>query len=143
MKPDPVPTETAGHPDYSVAASISRTVVQLLSRYTGRGPTRVRTSLNTNFALVVLEDALTKGEQSLVAAGNHTAVRRQREAFQALVQDEAIATVEQATGRTVRACMSDVSTESGIAIELFLFEPVRETGEAVVAETNAPRDSDP
>jgi len=36
MQAQPRSTETAGHPQYVVAASISRKLVQLLSRYTGR-----------------------------------------------------------------------------------------------------------
>jgi len=92
---------------------------------------------------VVLEDTLTKGERSLVAAGEPAAVRRQRETFQTLLEGEAIAAVEEATGRTVRVCMSDVAPDDGVAIELFLFESVSETGDVVVAETDASgRDGD-
>src|SRR3954466_8715940 len=101
------------------------------------GPTRVRTTLNTSFALVVLEDTLTKGERSLVAAGEPAAVRRQRETFQTLLEGEALAAVEEATGRTVRVCMSDVAPDDGVAIELSLFESVSETGDVGVAETDA------
>jgi uncharacterized protein YbcI len=39
-----------------VAAEISRQMVRLLSRYTGRGPTHARTTLNTNVAVTVFQD---------------------------------------------------------------------------------------
>ena len=131
---DRPPTETSEAPNYSVAARISQAMVHLVSQYVGRGPTRARTSLNTNFALVVLEDSLTKAERNLVAAGELESVRGQRRTFQALMRDEAIRAVQDATGRHVRAFLSDFSAEAGISAQLFLFEPIEETGEIVVAE---------
>jgi uncharacterized protein YbcI len=90
----PPPTDMPGRPDYSVAASISTRIVQLLARYTGRGPTRARTTLNTNLATVLLEDALTKAEVHFVAAGEHDVVRRQRRTLHKLMREEAIGAVE-------------------------------------------------
>jgi uncharacterized protein YbcI len=128
--------EAGSQPLPSVAAAISRALVQLTSQYTGRGPTGARTTLNTNFALVVLEETLTRGEQSLVAAGEVDAVRRQREVFHTLMREQAVAAVEAASGRTVRACLHDISPDDGVAIEVFLFEPITETGEVFVAEAH-------
>jgi uncharacterized protein YbcI len=110
-------------PDPLASAQISRAIVQLLARYTGRGPTRAKTTLDANHALIVLEDALTTGERSLVEAGEGEHVRRQRETFERLMRDEAVAAVEAATGRRVRAVLSDVEPEVGVALQLFLFEP--------------------
>ena len=126
-------TEALGLPTYSVAARISTAIVRLVSQYTGRGPTSATTSLNTNFALVVLEETLTKGERSLVAAGEIDAVRRHRETFEALMRPEAIAAVEEITGREVRLALSDFGPHDGTAVELFLLEPLPETDAAVVA----------
>jgi uncharacterized protein YbcI len=119
---DPNPGETGAAPRHSVAARISRDMVRLVSQYVGRGPTKARTSLNSTFALVVLEDSLTKAERNLVAAGLQESVHAQRRTFQSLMRDEAIAAVEAATGRRVRAFLSDFSAEEGISAELFLFE---------------------
>jgi uncharacterized protein YbcI len=115
-------------PDASPAAGISRALVQLMARYCGRGPTKARTSLEPGHALVVLEDALTTGERGLVAAGEHELVRRQRAALQRLMQDDAIAAVEAATGRRVRLVMGDVAPEEGVVLQLFLFEAHADTG---------------
>ena len=52
-----------------LAARISTGMVQLMSRFTGRGPTKARTSVNTNLVVVVFEQTLTKGELNLVRAG--------------------------------------------------------------------------
>ena len=104
---------------------------------TGRGPTRARTTLNANFVLVVLEDTLTKAESNLVAAGETEAVMRQRRTFTTLMRQQAIDAVEETTGRTVRAFLSDIAPEVGIAAQLFLLDPRPETGRAVVAEAGA------
>ena len=128
-------------PHYSVAARISQAMVHLMSQYVGRGPTRARTTLNPNFALVVLEDTLTKAEHNLVAAGELESVRGQRRTFHALMRDEAVSAVEEATGRHVRTFLSDFSAEAGISAQLFLFEPVEETPDMAVAEAEITGDN--
>lgn len=135
-------TETASSPKHSVAARISQAMVHLTSQYLGRGPTMARTTLNTNFALVVLEDSLTKAERNLVAAGELESVRGQRRTFQALMREEAIRAVEEATGRQVRTFLGDFSAEAGIAAELFLFEPSSDTGDATVEEAEVRGDAE-
>ena len=53
-----------------LAAAISRTVVGTLSRTTGRGPMKAKTTLGDDGVFVVLEDTLTRGEHSLADAGS-------------------------------------------------------------------------
>jgi uncharacterized protein YbcI len=122
---------------FSVAARISTHMVQLMSRYTGRGPTKARTTLNTNFATVVLEDALTKAETNLVAAGEIDSVLQQRRTFHRLMRDEAVAAIEQETGRKVRAYLSDIAPEAAIGAHVFVFEAAAQTSEAYYAEADA------
>jgi uncharacterized protein YbcI len=117
------PGRVVVRPSGSTAADISRAVVQLTARYSGRGPTKARTTLDAGHALVVVEDVLTTGERALVEAGEPELVRRQRAALQRLMRDGAIAAVEQACGRRVRLVMSDIAPEDDVAIQLFLFEP--------------------
>jgi uncharacterized protein YbcI len=109
-------------PEASASAQISRSIVKLLARYTGRGPTKAKAVIDPGHALVVLEDALTTGEQSLVAAGEGELVRRQRERFHRLMREEAVAAVESATGRRVRVVLCDLDPEAGIAIQCFVFD---------------------
>jgi len=106
----------------SPSAQISRSIVQLLARYTGRGPTRAKTVIDASHAILLLEEALTTGEQSLVAAGEGESVRRQREHFHRLMRDEAVAAVESATGRRVRVVLCDLDPEAGVAMQCFVFE---------------------
>jgi uncharacterized protein YbcI len=125
-----------GETGYSVAAAISRHMVHLMSRYTGRGPTKARTTLNTNFAMVLLDDTLTRAERNLVAAGEIDSILYQRRTFHRMMREEAIAAVEQETGRKVRAYLSDIAPEAAVAAHVFVFEPRPETGEAYYAEAD-------
>src|SRR5215210_1991265 len=113
----------AARPDGSPSATISRAIVQLMARYSGRGPTRARTTVADDHVVVVLEEALTTSERSLVDAGERDLVRRERETLQRLMRDDARTAVEVATGRTVRLVLCDIEPEAGVALQFFLFAP--------------------
>jgi uncharacterized protein YbcI len=123
-------------PVFSAASRISTEMVQLMSRYTGRGPTKARAVINSTFVLVVLDDALTRGERSLVAAGELEAVRSQRRTFHELMRAEAIASIESIIGRRVTASLHDIAPEQGVAIVVFLLDPATDgTGPAATDGT--------
>jgi uncharacterized protein YbcI len=108
----------------SVAARISNMVVQVLRVYTGRGPTKAWTSMDTDLVVVVLHDTLTKGERSLVADGRAQLVRDMRKAYQDTMGPELTAGVEEITTREVVAFLSDNHIHPDIAIETFVLRPV-------------------
>jgi len=103
-----------------LSAAISNRVVQLVSEYTGRGPTRARTYLNDSMVVCVLRDTLTKGERVLVARGQLQAVIDVRRTFQRTMRDEMTAAVEELTGRPVIAFMSDHHVDPDVAVEIFM-----------------------
>lgn len=105
------------------ASRISREVVKLHAQLFGRGPTRAKTHLNDEYALCMLEDVFTAAERTLIRAGNSQQVRATRAAFQDAVEKDFILIAEAATGRKVRALLSQVDVETEMAIELFVFEP--------------------
>ena len=106
-----------------LSALISRQIVQLHARLYGRGPTRAKTYITGDYALSVLEEIFTPAERTLIAAGKGEHVHATRTAFQEAVQAEFVAIVEEITGREIRALISQVHLETGLAIELFLFAP--------------------
>lgn len=109
--------------EISPHVAIGNGIVRLLAEYTGRGPTHARTVIAGDLIAVILRDALTKGERKLVAAGNAQAVLDMRRRVQRAMREEAIALVEEATGRTVEAFMSDNNIEPDLAIESFVMRP--------------------
>jgi uncharacterized protein YbcI len=106
-----------------LSSLVSRQIVQLHARLYGRGPTRAKTYITGDYALSVLEEIFTPAERTLISAGKGEHVQTTRTAFQEAVQDDFIAIVEETTGRTVRALISQVHLDTGSAIELFLFAP--------------------
>jgi uncharacterized protein YbcI len=106
----------------SISSQISREIVRLHARLYGRGPTRAKTFLADDYALCILEDVFTAAEHTLIRAGRADNVRVNRGAFQEAIDDELVAIVEVATGRKVRASLSQVHISAEIAAELFLLE---------------------
>ena len=57
-----VSTEDQRPPVGSLPTAISAAIVKLMAEYTGRGPTKARTTIRDNVVVVMLEQTLTKGE---------------------------------------------------------------------------------
>jgi uncharacterized protein YbcI len=72
--------------------------------------------------VVILEEIFNKAEEVLTKAGSFEQVRAHRQAFQDQVEPLFRNVVEQATGRSVRAFLSQVTPE-GIASEVFVLTP--------------------
>ena len=106
----------------AVASQISREIVRLHAKLYGRGPTKAKTHLTDEFAMCVLEEVFTPAEKTLIRAGNTTQVQATRAAFQDAVEPEFVELVELATGKTVRAFVSEIHIGIDAALEIFLFE---------------------
>src|SRR3954453_3966828 len=91
---------------HAANAVISDGAVRLLHEYTGRGPTRSRTTIDHDSVMILLGDTLTRGERKLVEAGKKERVLEVRHDFQLAMESELVAAVEEATGRKVIAFMS-------------------------------------
>jgi uncharacterized protein YbcI len=105
------------------AAAISNAIVQLLHEYTGRGPTRARTTIGDDLIVCLLADTLTKSERKLVDAGEERLVLEERSMFQRLMREKLIAMVERVSGRTVTAFMSTNHIDPDLAVETFVLAP--------------------
>ena len=107
-----------------MSAAISNACVKLLNEYTGRGPTKAKTLINTDVITVVLRDTMTKAERTLAANGDGQFVLDLRHRFQHAMQDDLVAAVEQASGRKVAAFMSNNHIDPDLAVETFILEEV-------------------
>ena len=126
------------HQPPSVATEVSNRMVQLLSEYTGRGPTQARALIDVNMIVVVFQDVLTKGERRLVDAGETQPVALLRRTFHRLMEDDAIRVIEQVTGRKVGSVLSDIDARANLGANVFMLDPQHENGAAVVAESSIP-----
>jgi uncharacterized protein YbcI len=110
------------------AASISNAITRLHREHYGRGATTTRTIIQRNYVVCFLEDIYTPVERTLIDAGRALAVRETRNIFQDAMGPRFKAAVEEATGRTVIAFMSQVCFDPDMAAEVFVLEPHEEDG---------------
>jgi len=106
-----------------MSAAISNAMVRLHREYLGRGPTKARTSIRDNTVVVLMQDTFTKAERSLIADGKHTEVLSIRHSVQMTMRTDMVGAVEEITGRSVIAFMSDNHIDPDLACEIFVLEP--------------------
>jgi uncharacterized protein YbcI len=104
-------------------AAISTGLVQLHSRFYGKGPTKAKTHMVNDTVICILREGFTTVERTLVEHGNREAVHEIRRNFQNAMEGEFTSVVENATGRRVIAYMSQIHTDPDLAVELFVLEP--------------------
>jgi uncharacterized protein YbcI len=114
----------------SPAAEISTTVVRLMAEYTGRGPTKAKTTISREVVTVLLEDTMTKGERSLARDGKADLVLQLRQQFQRTMREDLVAGVEMILERKVIAFMSDNHVDPDMAVEVFVLESQNDADES-------------
>ena len=122
------------HTNGSLNVAISNAIVSLMRQYAGRGPTKARTTIRENVVLVMLEQTLTKAEQSLIAHGREDTVMEIRRAFQDAMRDESSDRVAALTGRRVLAMMSANHLDPDLAAEIYVLDGPPERLDAVAIE---------
>ena len=106
----------------SLAAAISRHVVRLVAEYTGRGPTKARTTIRDNVVLCMTEDNMTKAERRLAQEGEGELVVTIRRRFQTTMRDDLVSGIELLTGRKVVSFLSDHNAETDHAAEVIVLD---------------------
>jgi uncharacterized protein YbcI len=104
-------------------SAISNAVVGIVHEYTGRGPTRARTSIRDDVVVVVLQETLLKAERSLIEDNKAELVAHMRRSFQQTMRADMSAAVSNLTGREVIAFMSDSHLEPDYSVEVFVLAP--------------------
>ncbi len=101
-------------------SAISNAVVGVHREHYGRGAETVRTLIQGDCVVCVLEGIYTTGEKTLIAANNFGAVREGRQTFQDAMRDTFVGEVEGLTGRDVVAFFSAISPDPDMGIEVFV-----------------------
>jgi len=112
-----------------VLAEISNAMVALYKECYGKGPTKARTTFSDDLVVCVLEGGFQTAERTLRKHGRADAVQTQREAFQEVLRERFISTIEDLTGRKVKSFISGVDTETETSAELFVLEPAPAFGD--------------
>jgi uncharacterized protein YbcI len=106
-------------------AMISKEIVRLQAEYYGKGPTKAKTYIVDDLVVVVLEESFTRAEKTLAERGEREAIQHIRRRFQQAMADSFTSVVEQATGRRVRAFLSETDIEQDVSVETFLLADER------------------
>jgi uncharacterized protein YbcI len=108
-------------------AQISTGLVQLHSRYYGKGPTKAKTHMVNDTVISILRGGFTTVERTLIEQGNVDAVYSMRRSFQMAMEEQFTTVVQEATGRKVIAYMSQIHHDPDLAVEIFVLEPAETT----------------
>jgi uncharacterized protein YbcI len=106
-------------------AAISREIVRLQAEYYGKGPTKAKTHIVDDVVVVVLEESFTRAEKTLAQRGEREAIQHIRRRFQQHMAESFASVVEQATGRKVRAFLSETDIDQDVSVEIFLLADER------------------
>jgi uncharacterized protein YbcI len=106
-----------------VSGRLATTIVQRYRDRFGRGPTEARAHVGRDYALVILRNAQTEVERSLVADGEVESVELLRRRVRQMAADEFCAATEEIVGRKVVALLGDHNAVANTTALVFLLEP--------------------
>ena len=104
-------------------AQVSTGLVQLHSRYYGKGPTKAKTHMVDDAVVCILRGGFTTVERTLLDTGEVESVYQMRRSFQQAMEENFRRIVEEATSRKVIAYMSSIHVDPDLAVEIFVLEP--------------------
>jgi uncharacterized protein YbcI len=108
-------------------AQLSNALVALMKEHWGKGPTAAKSFFNDEYILTIFEGGLVRNEETMLKAGHNDLVRLYRLAFQQVIRDEMMSTVEEITGRKVLDYHSQIVFDPVRAFEIFVLDaPVGE-----------------
>jgi uncharacterized protein YbcI len=113
-------------PDRSVGEVLSAITDGLVALHTssyGKGPTSAKTYYMGDAVVTFLWEGFTKVEETLIATGRGETVALLRRSLQSAMEKEFTAIVEEATGRSVIAYLSQVHVDPNMAADIFLLAP--------------------
>lgn len=104
-------------------SSLANAMVRLYADAYGRGPTKAKTYWTEDVITIVLEDIWTTTERTLLEGGQAEHVHTTRRLFQEIKRAEFVGAVEELTGRSVKAFLSQANLDPNLAVEVFILHP--------------------
>jgi uncharacterized protein YbcI len=120
--PGPGASDVAGR-DGRLRAAISDSVVAAMKEVYGKGPTKVKTYLIEDGAVVVIDQGLTTVERTLVDRGRGDLVRDVRESVHEHVAARLDAEIEAITGKSVLASQTELVFDPEREVKVFFLAP--------------------
>jgi len=100
--------------------AISNALSQVLADYTGRGPERVRTTIDEDTVMCMFHGNLNRAERKLFDSGRGDLVLEMRHNVQEAMRTDLVDAVSSLTGRPVQAFMSANHLQPDLGVELFV-----------------------
>jgi uncharacterized protein YbcI len=107
-----------GQLNQAIAKSVTHAFRQLI----GRGPPKAQAFYHGNVIVVLLEDALTVNEHTLIAGGREDLVHSTRRQWHQAIAPKLVGDVEALTEASVEAFMSTIHIAPDLAAELFVLD---------------------
>jgi uncharacterized protein YbcI len=120
---------TTTPPQGEQLAEISNMIVSVYADYLGRGPTKARTFATDGVVTCLLEDTLTRAEQSLIKSGREAAVLEVRNSLQETMREELVKAMERLTEQRVKAMISGTQLDPDVSTQVFVLDEGRGRGE--------------
>jgi uncharacterized protein YbcI len=111
-------TESGG--DGAVRTALANGIVALFKEHYGRGPTAAKVWILDDYVFMALEEGLTRGEETLLAAGKEEEIRAFRLQYEGTVADEAMSLVSETVGREVLDYHSQIVFHPVRSFEVFV-----------------------
>jgi uncharacterized protein YbcI len=117
-------------------AAISTRIVAILREHYGRGPMKAKTYALDDLIVVVMRGSgFTPLEQTIVDSGQPDRVVDMRHDFQRMMTKLFTGTIEELTGRTVTAFLSQAHIDPDVTLEVFFIDaPLEGFGSVEVIE---------
>lgn len=122
---------TTNSPQGEQLAEISNMVVAVYADYLGRGPTKARTYASDGVVTCLLEDTLTRAEQSLIQSGRESAVLEVRNSLQETMREELVKAMEKLTELRVKAMISGTQLDPDVTTQVFVLDETGRGGGAI------------
>ena len=104
-------------------AAITNVIVALLREHHGRGPTKAKTYVLDDIIVVVMRGSgFTPLEKTIMDSGEPERVIAMREDFQRVMATRYRQVIQELTGRTVVAFLSQAHVEPDITMEIFFID---------------------
>jgi uncharacterized protein YbcI len=107
----------------SVRLELANAMMAIMKQFYGKGPTGAKAWVLDDYVFIVMEDGLTRNEETLLEDGKEDVVRAYRLSFQETMRDTMMNTVAELTGRRVLTYHSQIVFHPPRAFEIFLLEP--------------------
>jgi uncharacterized protein YbcI len=103
-------------------AEITNRIVAFTREHYGRGPIKAKTYVLDNLIVCVLSNGFTPIEATMMEGGEPHRVLEMRRDFQRMMKVRYSEMIEQLTGRSVLAFLSQAHVEPDLTIEMFLMD---------------------